>query len=152
MWLINKLSRPTKRQLLIYQPLYPPHHHDHSRHARLHEQYLNRALSGHDGVMIWKRFPHCKTFVRRAHRSPLELPHNGTVMRNFDVFLVQNIKQRVQQSVDLPVIWDSNTLLWRHCNGIECHFSVQIVGTECLWNPTVRLPACPHNGTLSNQI
>ena len=115
MWLINKLSRPTKRQLLIYQPLNPPHHHDHSRHARLHEQYLNRVLSGHDGVMIWKRFLHCKTFVRRAHRSPVELPSNGPVTRNFDVFLVQAIKQPVQQSVDLPVIWGSNTLLWRHC-------------------------------------
>ena len=35
--------------------------------------------------MTWKSFPHYCPFVRGIHRWPVDSPHKGPVMRNFDV-------------------------------------------------------------------
>ena len=38
--------------------------------------------------LTWHDFPHYWPFVRGIHRSPMDSPHNGSVMRNFAVSLL----------------------------------------------------------------
>ena len=44
-------------------------------------------------------------------------PHNGPVMRSLP-FLCCYAKQTIGQAVELSVIWDAMTLMWRHCNDV----------------------------------
>ena len=42
-------------------------------------------------------------------------PYRGSVIRSFDVVLLLH-EHCVEQTIDLPVIWDVMTPMWRHCN------------------------------------
>ena len=65
-----------------------------------------------DDVVKWKGFLHYWPFARGIHRSPTDSPHKGTVMWNFDVFVVVRLNI-VAQTVEMPVIRDALTLMWR---------------------------------------
>ena len=57
------------------------------------QQYLE-----HGDVMIWKSFINRRTFAKRIHWSPPDIPHKGLVMWSFDDFIViglRNIEQTV---------------------------------------------------------
>ena len=41
--------------------------------------------------MTWKYFPYYCPFVRGIHRLPMDSPHQGAVIRNFDVFFVGSL-------------------------------------------------------------
>ena len=47
----------------------------------------------HDDVMTSKRFPHCLPFVRGIHRSPVDSPRKGAVIRSFDAFFIFRSKE-----------------------------------------------------------
>ena len=57
----------------------------------------------------------------RAHYDvtvmiPDGFPHKGSVLQNFDVSFNDHLKQPVEQSAELWVIWDAMTLISCHCN------------------------------------
>ena len=76
-------------------------------------------------IMAWERFPQHWPFVRGIHRSLADSPHKGPVKPRFNVLLAtldkllaRKTKQnKTKQTVDLSVIWDARTLLWRHRYG-----------------------------------
>ena len=45
----------------------------------------------HDDVMIWRRLPHCWSFARGIHRSPVVSPHKGAVTWTFDEWLAGDL-------------------------------------------------------------
>ena len=47
----------------------------------------------HDDSMPCKGFPHYWPFVRGIHRSPMDSPHTGSVMRSFDIFFPLSLKR-----------------------------------------------------------
>ena len=67
----------------------------------------------HENVKTCKRFPHCWRFMRRIYRSQTDSPKKDPVMRSFHVF---SLGQAIDQTLELPVIWDSMTSLWCTCN------------------------------------
>ena len=44
--------------------------------------------------MLWQENPHHWPFVRGIHRSPMDSPHKGPVMRSFDHTFVVGLKRR----------------------------------------------------------
>ena len=58
------------------------------------QQYLE-----HGYVMTWKRFINHWKFAGGIHRSPLDFPHKGPVIRSFHDFIIiglRNIEQTVE--------------------------------------------------------
>ena len=55
-------------------------------------------------------------FVRGIHRSPVNSPHKGPVIRTL-LFRWCGSASTVKQTVKWPVIWDYMTFKCRHCNG-----------------------------------
>ena len=71
----------------------------------------------HDGVMIWKRFPHHWAFVRGIYLSPVDSPHKGPVIRGFDISfdvglnkLLNNNRQQVNW--DAIISWNVTVMQW----------------------------------------
>ena len=50
------------------------------------------------------------------HRSSVDSPHNGPVMRILGASLIGNPKQAAAQTVGLLVLLDTLPLMWRHYN------------------------------------
>ena len=69
-------------------------------------QIACRASFVYDDVMTWKCYPHCWPFARGIHRSPMDSPHKGPVMR-ISVSFVASLN--ILQTIELSVIWDSLT-------------------------------------------
>ena len=69
----------------------------------------------HDDVIKWKLFPRYWPFVWGIHRSPVNSPHKGPVMRTL-MFLWCGSAYAVKQTVAWPVIWYYMTSMWRHRN------------------------------------
>ena len=69
------------------------------------------GLSHDDDIMTWTHFLHYWPFVWGIHQSP--------VMNSFWWFLFHQLEQAVEQTIDLSMIWDTMTLLWRHYNNIR---------------------------------
>ena len=82
-------------------------------------QYLNtsstvaarvRDLNPYDDVVVRNSFPHGCPFIRGIHRLHVDIPYNGSVVRNFDVFYVSLsywVVSRVSDglgSSDVPVV------------------------------------------------
>ena len=61
-----------------------------------------KRLSTQDDVMACKTFPHYWPFVRGIHRWPVDCPHKGPVMWNFDFFFmyVKNTSRTNSRVVD----------------------------------------------------
>ena len=74
--LLSNHDVTTRRKLLILFQTMP------SKHI---VQYQIFVLVKHDDVIKWKLFSRCWPFVRGFHRSPVNSPHKGPVMRTFDV-------------------------------------------------------------------
>ena len=58
-------------------------------------------------TMTWKCFPHHWPFVRGIHWSPVDSPHKGPVMQNFEASFVVSRKD-----IDLP--WSE--MPWHSCD------------------------------------
>ena len=58
-------------------------------------------------------------FVRGIHRSPVDSPHKGPVMRDFNVFFCCKAEQAIEETVELVVIRDAMTLMRRPCNDLS---------------------------------
>ena len=72
----------------------------------------------HDGVMILKGSPHYWPFVRGIHRSSVDSPHKGPVMRSFDVpYEVSQNKLPNNQSRGTWI--DVFTSIVRQCNVVR---------------------------------
>ena len=107
----------------------------------------------YDDILKRKRFVHDKSFARGIHRWPKDSPHKGPVMRDFYVSI--DVRLSSQQTIELLMIGDAMTLMWRHSNW-HCAmrlFTIPIcaytesqksrcfelldTGLEVLWNETV---------------
>ena len=66
---------------------------------------------------------HCWPFVTGSHRSPVDSPQKGSVIFSF---LWCQSEPAVEQIVELPVIFDTMTLKWRHCNTANVIILLQI--------------------------
>ena len=55
-------------------------------------------------------------FVRGIHRLPVVSHHKGPSYAEFWCFRWCSLKQTVEQTVELPVIWDVLTLMWLYFN------------------------------------
>ena len=51
-----------------------------------------------------------------AGNSPVtgRFPSQGPAMKNVDVFFSYQTEQTVEQTVEVPIIWDTMTTIWRH--------------------------------------
>ena len=74
--------------------------------------------------MTWKRFPHYWPFVKGIHRWLVDFSHTHSVMQSFDVCCCWH----GQIVVELPVVWDVMTLMWRHSHKYSTNF---INGFQC---------------------
>ena len=64
----------------------------------------------HAEVLTHKRFPHYWPFVRVIHRSPVDSPDTGLVMRSFDVSLFVSMDKLLKKTIESPVVWGDVTL------------------------------------------
>ena len=55
-------------------------------------------------------------FVWGIHRWMVNYPHKGPVTRKMLM-----LKQVIEQTIQLPVVWDTSTLTCRHCNVIDAN-------------------------------
>ena len=70
-------------------------------------------------MMQWRE-THYWNFVQGIHWSPEDSPHEGSVIRILDVFYIASLNKPLKKSVELPVIWEDISLMYRHChNGIS---------------------------------
>ena len=60
--------------------------------------------------------PHCWPFVWGIHRWLVVNPHKRPPMQSHGVFFSPMLEQPIEQTVNLPVNWDSMMLKWSHCN------------------------------------
>ena len=74
----------------------------------------------HESVMPWNHFLHYWPFVMGIHRS--QTVPNVELWR----FLWCQHKQIIDQTLDLPVIWDALTRMWRR------RFTVMTLGSVCI--------------------
>ena len=68
-------------------------------------------------VIIWEPFQHCCLLVRRIHRT--SVGSKSLVIQPlifFNLFFLWLPEQVVEQTIELPVFWDTVTSTWRHCN------------------------------------
>ena len=72
------------------------------------------VLFVHEDVTTSKHFPYYWPFVRGIHRLPVDSPHKWSVMGGFGASFVVRHEQVVDQTDQLPVIWDTTMLMWRH--------------------------------------
>ena len=83
--------------------------------------YTTSISTHHDDVIKWKHFPCCRTFVWRIHRSLVNSPHRGPVMRSFGVFFDLRLNKRLSKQwwgwwFEMPPC-----PLWCHCNDHPAH-------------------------------
>ena len=72
---------------------------------------------------LW-RFPYYGPFVRGIHRSPVDSPHKGPVMRSFDVFFDVRLNKRLSKQSRVWWFGTPSRSLWRHC--YEMSFFIRI--------------------------
>ena len=48
------------------------------------------------------------------------------VAPSFDVFFDVQLSKRLKKTGVLPVIWETMTVIWRHCNGLKRHRRNQV--------------------------
>ena len=89
-----------------------------------------KYLTIHDGVTKWKLFSRYWPFVRRLHRSPVNSPHKGPVMRTLMSLRCAPHKLLNKQSNDL---WSETS--WRSFDVIVMLFSV-----DEFWNKIYSRP------------
>ena len=81
----------------------------------------NPGFTHHDDVMTWRclTFPRYCTgpFVRGIHRSPVDSSHKGPVTLAL-MFFFDVSPKTLLYTVELPVIWNAITLLWRQCDDV----------------------------------
>ena len=74
-------------------------------------------------------FPRYWLFVWGIHRSPVNSPHKGPVMRTL-MFLWYGSVIAVKQTFEWPVVWDDMTFIWRHRN--VNHWCQRLPVSACL--------------------
>ena len=78
--------------------------------------HVSRAVLFPDrnDVITWERFPHYFAVGDTGDWSPVESPHNGSVIQNVDVFCFQDLNKRL----DCRVVGDlrrKKNPAWHHC-------------------------------------
>ena len=73
-----------------------------------------RFFNWREDVMTWTPFLHYWPLGLAIHLSPVDSPCKGPVIRDLDVLFWCEPQQADEQTVELPVIRASLTLLWRH--------------------------------------
>ena len=82
------------------------------------------ALAKHDEARTWKWFPHYWPFVMESHRSPVDFPIKGPLMRNYGISC--NIEQTVEWAIELQVIWDAMVLILHVSDIWASHFPTSL--------------------------
>ena len=104
--------------------------------SRLLFNYMScRDELSHGNVKTCKRFPHCWRFLGEfiGHRQ-IRLKK----VQSCGASMFFSLGQAVDQMFELSVIWDSMTLLWRHCDVPAIASSRQQAWTA--WLPSIPLP------------
>ena len=68
---------------------------------------LTKGFNFYDDVIKWKHFPYYLPFVRAIHWSPMDSPHKGQ-WREALMFLWSAPEQKVEQTIEMLVIWDTH--------------------------------------------
>ena len=59
------------------------------------------------------------TFRERYGNVPCVMgtdsPHNGPLVRGYNVLFVGKLEKAVEQTVESHVIWNAMTIMWRNC-------------------------------------
>ena len=66
-------------------------------------------------------------FVREIQRWPVDSPHKR--VSNTELWFLCAYEQTVEQSVELPVIWDDTTLIWHICNW-KCRYFLKTIDRD----------------------
>ena len=83
---------------------------------------MSSATRGHvtyDGVMAWDHFSNYWPFLMIIQRSAADSPHKELMMHDINIFfdvILNKLFNKHSCLVELPVIWDTLTLMWQHCN------------------------------------
>ena len=81
----------------------------------IHWHLKSRPYPHHD-VIKWKHFPRYRPFVWGIHRSLVNSPHKGPVMRSFDVFFDLRLNKRLSKQSQGWWFETPSCPLWRHRN------------------------------------
>ena len=76
---------------------------------------ISNIRTKHYDIIKWKPFPRYWSFVVGIHRSPVNSPDKGPMMRTL-MFLWCGSASAVKQTLKWLVIWDSMAFIWRHRN------------------------------------
>ena len=87
--------------------------------------YIETKMS-QDDVIQWKYIP--RYFLVGIHRLSVGSAHKGQ-WRGALMFVWSAPEQTVEQTMELPVIWDAMVSMWRHCNVFH-----DISVTDCMAN------------------
>ena len=82
------------------------------------KRHIAQKTDTHDDVIKWKHFPHYWPFVKGTHWSLVDSPHKGQ-WRGALMFLWSAPEQTFEQTIEMPVIWDSITLI---TTSLQCKY------------------------------
>ena len=85
---------------------------------RYDKETPSTVLPSHDDVIKWIHLPCYWPFVRGINRSPTDSPHKASAAELWCFFFISAPEQTVEQTSEMPVIWDAIALIMR---SLQCY-------------------------------